>query len=326
MDLVVHIGLPKTATTTLQKHLFVRCDGYVGRFVNSKEGHDMGKRLPEIMEAANAKRRSGKGITDWCDEAWAAGWRAKASKVVVSAEGISGVGASQRGGILGWEPDKVADAISRLRDAWSKYGRMHALMTIRKQSDFFISHYVQHSNRFLRAGGEHFERWVAELLERRPENVDWGRWHAQISSAVGQGGVAVLPMEGMGEQRYWEELSKLCEPSLPKVWSCGAHENRKRVEQGRQWKVRAFNFKAFALDGEMRLRRSDSKSYKVNRRVIKWVAKPVNLSLALLGPMVRDSQVKLREDLEAAILSHCKVANQNLAEKIEWDLGSLGYW
>jgi len=126
MDLIVHVGLPKTGTTTLQRHAFPSHTGYMGRFIGNKEREDAGKRLHNIMRGLIIGSEEADAIREWCDQVYVHGSRIGSANVVVSEERISGINDINSKGVsaLDWNPRRIAQLLSWVRDSWSKYGNV----------------------------------------------------------------------------------------------------------------------------------------------------------------------------------------------------------
>ena len=259
IDLVMHVGLSKTATTTIQNRLMKGAACYLGRD-DRGEGDfvpaimDLARRWPFMPDAEVASRTRA-----WVDSV-AAQSRASAasSTVTLSCEQLlnwrindtdflkTGLAVSPRN--LPWLPEgregKWPLAVfleDHLVPAWSRYGRVRVAVGLRRQADWLASQYAQVSSRLYAPSQSDFERQVEELIARQDPYIFWDRLLEDLSSAVGTANLFVFLFEDLAFPETWTELA--CFLGLPdgdeRITAAQSIKVNQRSESERSWKLRA---------------------------------------------------------------------------------------
>ncbi len=226
MQIFLHVGYPKTGSTTLQKGLFAQHPeiAYLGRpfdeefwelerVILTASDSEFGKRLPRLAEVVESLVRG-----------------ASRSPVVLSHEGFL---RSTRHG--GHDVLRTADRIRRVFAGLEQGDRRVSVMVcIRKQSDLFLSHFVQ----FVRGDQNDLDRQVERLLVQPREGFAGTLFFDEVlghyQSLFGDA-LHVLLFEGMSDAPD-AHMRRVCEilgvdAGVGAELSAGRHEKRKRRDQ-----------------------------------------------------------------------------------------------
>jgi hypothetical protein len=266
-DLVIHIGLPKTATTTLQEHVFPLSPYYLGKRLRWSPATRFAADLSHLC-AAMSDHSS--GHTREQVEAWVARVlreaerrpapeSATAAPIVISDEGLSrwlspggpytpinqteGSEASYRGAAL-QRSGRIP--ISRLLEdhlvpVWTQHGAVSVIMTLRDRADLLASLYAQQSHLMPFACQEDFERQVRSVAATRDPYVRFAASVAALQQAVGDhGDVLALDLATLRAPHSVAALAGLTGiPSEQLLVALGHHRNRRSSagEEG-SWELR----------------------------------------------------------------------------------------
>lgn len=193
-QLIIHAGLPKTGTTSLQRSVFPHLECYLGG--SEPGGHDR-KLASELRSRFQGKaghpdfesREWRREMREW----WARVGGVLPDKCFVSLEALfrwfdpvsghpwplMGDGKRYRSERRGRHP--LVDFTSALVEEIGA-GRVRLILTLRNQADFAISHYAQLSYRMLGPSQADFEEKIRELLGSPDPFFDW---HATVAHLRG---------------------------------------------------------------------------------------------------------------------------------------------
>lgn len=332
MDLIVHIGLGKTGTTTLQQVHFARLPGYLGR-------EDLLGARKRDARLGQSYRRAAEGrdvdMVAWREniiDRFRVAGRDLPEQVVISQERLSAwsVAGSSLSPITGRlsdgrrkprrAPHPFAAFLERhLIPAWEPLGKVRVLVTVRNQSDWLGSHYAQLSNRIIGAGQADFERQVRWTLSSDDAFLDYAELVEALGTVLGPRAVTVLLLEDIGAPHYWEALSELVGERLPKEDVVESRKNRRSTEEG--WALRPYN------RGKYPLRVSFFGQERTPGHPSMWTLKgvwsPRNVVRTLIRP--RGVSIRMDDELRADIRSHFRTSNARLGKHLGRDLTPLGY-
>lgn len=338
--LTVHIGMPKTATTTLQNIWFPRL---------ASQGHILydGKREATTVERRSAlatafQQMESEGVDRSIDvirqaiDDWVA-MNGHADHVVVSDEGFASWRLPREEGLprrlrsrgTGWPvldgALSVSDSrssppllrfISVLKDRVGPEVPLRLIMTIRNQPEFLASLYAQTAGWMSAPSQADFERKVDLMIAADDPFVDWSLWIRELHDVLDPSQLLVVPIEvGLREltTRIGTFIGVDAAPIDP-----GATLNRRRTAEG-EWRMRD------ALIGH-RLVSLTSSLVPVERLPL-----PVRRSLRPLRRMAtsidrlnerrgRDSRsdrrIRLTEELRSRILTWQSTNNHSLEVSI----------
>jgi len=219
-ELTLHVGLPKTATTTLQKHVFPRHPGYLGRWIGDPR-RSAGQEWQLFREA---RRRWQALSPGWeCDlGAWAASLETdRRQSLLLSDEILSAwpMGGSkwpldgQSAGERQGRPP-LAQFLAALRAELGDHWNVRVILTVRSQPEFIGSFYAE-LNR-LSTGQEHFETSVIQALRDSAAFFDWASLVDAVESELSTQNLLVLVHED-GLEHNVHSIGKFlaCDLSLP---------------------------------------------------------------------------------------------------------------
>ena len=228
MDLNLHIGLPKTGTTTIQEHFLAGASGYLGMHSQGKclvSDKKVLKRFRDIATRHHflARNEVQHGVEKWVQLVTSlAEKKGHFPSLGLSMEGMSRwylydqsetrwpvheAGAVIKG-FKRTRPLPVAEFIDLyLLPAWREKGQVRVLLTLRNQADWLASLYAELSHGIAGAGQHDFETQVASILEKSDPAIDWWGYIQDLQSVVGNDNVKVLLFEDMGKAFFWRELA-----------------------------------------------------------------------------------------------------------------------
>ena len=329
MDLIIHIGLGKTGTTTLQKEHFVEIPGYLGR--------------PELF----GQRGRGGGL----NEAFLAScsgedvdlvrWRESVlevfagdlpDKVIISNERLEywtqdGSGfspvvhlLSDGGRVVRSGPHPIVNFIrDRVVPIWKPLGAVKVLVTLRNQFDWLGSHYAQVSNRIIGASQADFERQVRRIIRSGDTYLDFAARVGALRDAVGADDVTVLLLEDIRTPDYWSELSTLVGERLPKAGRESKRSNQRSSVEG--WELRPYDRRRYPL--RFTLFGQVPSPTHPSMWTLRGFAHPIRVARLTLGR--RGAFIRPNEDLRSAVRAHFHESNMRLGRMLGRDLAALGY-
>lgn len=318
MNLVIHIGLPKTGTTTIQDYLTCNApEGYLGKFSGirsiDQESIKEKARLLSMFRYASPVAPN-RGINyDWLNL-----WVEQVKKLY-SGKGcdnliISDERLSSRGGRVcnRWPVGNIAndydegedrpfvEFVKVVREHWTE-GEVKVLLSIRNQPTWLASLYAQRSYRITRASQKNFERVVANVITRRGDFLEWNVLIQELQNVLEDGKLKVVLMEDMNNNYFWDGLAEFL----------GINEIEYNPMDIQRCNVNSLG---------------DLKWKIKNRRVPTIFHCEDLLNNALTGLGVREKSFCLSGSILHIIRDRYRLPNLDLAEMLERnDLHDLGY-
>jgi hypothetical protein len=329
VDLLLHVGYPKTGTTTLQRRHFSKFPGYLGS--PSLLGYSGRDGLIKPL-SRSAHRGDPVDLDAWRTQILGVFGEHPPERIVISNEGLLrwdaagdarpkwSVRASprDRGTRSGMHPF-AAFLGDHVRPAWQDLGDVRVLVTIRNQSDWFCSHYVEQSDRIIGASQSDFERQVRRLIASRDGYLDFGDVVDSFRRAVGDDHVLVLLLEEMGTDGYWGALSEFGGAQEPFDGRTAGHLNQRSTAAG--WRVSPYDRTRAPLRRALRDWRTGrgSKAFPTmggfrNPAGREWVQ-----------VRRRDVEVRMTDELRTLVKARYRDSNQRLGQFLGRDLTPLGY-
>lgn len=338
MDLILHIGLGKTGTTTIQEEALADYPNYLGRSINKENifGNNACEELYRLLK----KFRKGEQVKESCSN-WVGNIKSfkdekkiTANNIIISYEYLS---SNYLNKITNfpyldrlYKPEgvlPVASFINYLSTHWD-IGKVRVLLTLRNQPDWMASKYAQHSNRILNASQKDFEQRISKLIDSGDTTfMNFYRWYSDLQKVVGKEHMCVLLMENMDKEIYWRELADFMElENFPyeKFLTNRVIKNKRRSDTN-VWKLQPFN---------NALKRKIKKSWSVDRAIgyrktaLNVAGKFDKLFLPYfisIAEHQREDEIYLTDELKERIQSYTAASNEQLSDIVGQDLKKFGY-
>jgi hypothetical protein len=343
-ELIIHPGLPKTATTTLQKHVFPAFPGYLGRYYRHHSTGDSVRQM-QLREAhaqlvasrAAPDRLPGEWretVKDWIAALPLEGHR----RLIISDEYLSRwspegharsiqPGMDVPRGAVRTGDHPMAEFLEAVRELLPDRVKLRIILTLRNQIDFLASMYAQKSRDMRAPGTEDFERKVAMLLEVSDGSLDYHAIVKRLAAIVhGEDLLVLLHEDGVVQNA--REISRFIVGSPDFIDdSIGASmlsENR-RSQGPNTWLLRPQSRTLPSIPMSTRpiawfmstrlganLRRGRSRAGEIARR-------------ARTRKDGGAAKLTVTADTSDSVRAHCRESNTALAQLIGRDLGALGY-
>ncbi len=178
-DLCIHLGLPKTGTTTLRRELLPQLDTYLTRSQEGKGQHRDKRKVKDLFHLLDGQGAPPDGrdraLQEWARRVYAWAQQRSASRVVISEERLSTIARGFPSGSKGCRAhpaEVMAEGLEAVRQAWEPFGSLRVLVTFRRQPEWIASMYAHNSNRMIRAGKADFEQRVERQLQAEPSLLD----------------------------------------------------------------------------------------------------------------------------------------------------------
>lgn len=312
--LYIHIGLPKTATTFLQREVFPSLEGlrYLGTpqsdLFSTPNDLSHGQRLLTgcVSRSALVWERYGEDVFE---DLFSSERSARSpGDALVSDEGV---------GRSGSRPALLAAHLVGLAEQAQAWGfvRTRVLCVIRRQDHWLASHYAQISDRYPEASQGHFEDGVQQKVDPAGERygfgmlLDYAVLVDHLQGAVGGDNVCVLPYEWLkaDSDAFQVRLRDFLGVGGAQVGSACRQNVRSR---GRgEWALRPSR-----RERVIRLRPS---------RAFAALGLPDEVRLA---QRTRGGKIRLTDAISALVLGEYQASNRAVAKRLGIDLAPYGYY
>lgn len=344
-DLVVHIGLPKAGSTTIQRVTLHDIPGYLGIKQGCKPEKDLGHQLKRMTPAESLSVWKSE-VSSWTRRAIDYKNRVcpDAHRLIVSHEGFSRITPSSTFlgrwpiGTIREVPDEgrdlprrlIAPFLKCLNDEIWHQGNVKALIVLRSQPEWLASLYAQLSDKIKGASQSDFETQLEQLIELGEDYIDWSRWVEALHEALGRENVCALLMEDMNRKAFWEQLGKFMEidgmdPSH--LAQDNAPKENVRRSKDNTWKIRPI--RATSLIEKYWSDRRLPHTRCIILGGIRRVSRYVNidgLTRVILDRNERGVEIEMTPLLRERVQKYCRPFNDRLAEQLgRSDLKELGY-
>ena len=328
-DLTLHVGLPKTGTTTLQREVFPEFRGYVCGTESSGRSGDLAQQMLRLYQVKGAHR-------DWNTDVWrseAIAWWAQAratsdGPLLVSLEGlfrwfdpVTGMPWPLMGdGDARWSnreaPHPLIGFLLALQMCLPTC-RIRVVLTLRNQSDFMASHYAQISYRVLAPSQGDFEEKVRQATRREDPFFNWFATAKGLSDVVGIENFRIAVFEE-GLDQACSVITRFVDDSWRPVPVVARHNVR---EGPTGWSATS--------DRRSRLRSLTRDTWPIESfpRIRKLATVVGGPALRLVGGKSGSMRAPIivSEELREEICNTYQASNRLMAEMCDRDLMSLGY-
>jgi hypothetical protein len=338
--LVVHIGLPKTATTTLQMHFFPQLGGYLGKgYPSPDEGSAWGPSevFSEFSDIQNAYYRG----QDW--EARLADWVHKLDfkehpVQLISDEVLARWTSPLNAGGSSWpvEPPRrgevprrgappVAVLLAKLRDFLPPDVSLFTIVTLRNQADFLGSHAGQSGVR-VRGGGAVFER----VIQREDAYMDFYSLVTELEKVSGPSQHLTLLFEDGVEQNCKNIVEFADLTPLKEVFNFefGKRANLRRTDDNtwrRKYSRPSYHTSGVFLGLRKVILGKFPRLFPAMRAVNRFVFARIGAVRRLVDRAANGQTVSISDENRRKLRVYCAPSNQRLAEHLKRDLAFLGY-
>ncbi|MEA2978774.1 MAG: hypothetical protein QOF09_597 [Alphaproteobacteria bacterium] len=303
---IVHIGLPKAASTTLQNRLFatLRHYAYVGRIDNgyrNERTRELIERLA-IQDSVDYDHAGTDALLRSLPEVAAA----RNKSILVSAESLSVEGRADR--------RMIAERLHRL------FVPAKVLILLRAQPSMLQSMYLNHVRGAGRRVGS-FDAWLDETYGGVRFNdlyrvgLNYEPLMRAYDEVFGPDNVVVLPFELIRDQNsiFYSRIAELLDVPIDEVQSCVRHNSDNQRMSERQ-------LLALRLQNRMS---AGTNLAMLGRRIL-----PMPLYRKIRGVVVGGRRVEappLPERWHVRVAAACAPGNSKIEARIGIPLGGLGY-
>lgn len=333
-ELTFHIGLPKTGTTALQKHVFPFIPGYVGKFYGKHR--TVAGRYSFHREAWRRSR----GSADWRREleSWLSRIRVVGVDSVFFSDELLAAWPDGRTDprwpfIDGWQaggrsrPHPIVDFLQHARAEVGSATRVRAIVSLRNQVDFIGSLYSQVQPAMEAPSQGHFESQVRALLDNGDPFCDWASLVEELESVLVEQDLLVLLYEdGLDANvRRIAEFMNLDPKTLP---TAAPRENVKGSGTG-SWQYRA-ELPLLKRGWFGRIRKTvDNAVSRVGgrQRGLRTVLAAVDSAFSRISAprTVLGVVISVPEGLASDVRAHFATSNSRLAARLGRELSGMGY-
>lgn len=342
MDLVFHIGLPKTASTLKQKKIFTQHPSYNENFI-SPVSDDLKSSFRDLV-MDNKKKKS--HYREWANRVYELHKKQNNSSscIVHSDEGVCEYRYGNSAEKLAKHPFKI-DFWGNYRsyttteppilpflnqfstEAWP-YGDVRVILTVRNQASWLASYYAQISNKILNASQKDFEKQVNRIIDSNDIYMDWSLWIEQLQKIVGQKNLCVLLLEDIKTDSYWDDLLSFIDLDRKNVsldFLGNGEKVNKRKKDSYSWKIRSsksitkYLFNHYWPESTAPALRQ--KAVDINKKNGSYVD-PLYRSIF---DRKRGKKIRMTDELKNKIKNYTNPFNRKLEELLDRDLKHLGY-
>ena len=308
--LILHIGYPKTGTTTIQKKWLANYDNQLNPFSKEPEKSDQKKRIADMFRKHPPKDWYGAEGVETARMLWGMVDRHKIP-FVYSHEGLSipyFYRPLKEPMFLGVEPRQfpVAEHLAKLIEHKPPHITVDVVVTVRNQVDWVASLYAQQSHLMKSPSQNHFEKHTKQVLRDSTTKgsgfIEYDALHQALSNVLGEDSVHMLFLEEIGTPGFWSHLGRITDLPVDTSSlsdSCHGRENVRSVADS-QWELRPDErFKTTQLYKK-------ASRYRIGKKTL-------NAFKSLF--LTRDRGViQMTPDLESAIRSRFHESNRRLAQ------------
>lgn len=347
MDLILHVGLPKTGTTTIQKHALSRVKGYMGKGVPDIDFDDKQHLIDELTTLSTRHRfikpSEVQSRTKYLvnEIIYLSNYYKLSDRIIISQESLtqwphynsgkvkwpiyqSGSGCNNAN-IKIQKPIPIADYISKyLGPIWSNFGNIKIIITLRNQPDWLASLYAQMSEHIVFASQKDFEKQIRRLVLSNDPSLDYNELIHSLKVSVGDDNLDILFFEDISSSKFWEDLFKFMRINDKENYDTkkSPKENERTIHDDSSWRLSEGEniFKNWINDIWKK------ESYPILRDIfLPSIRKYGGVFMTPLLRRKRDERIYLTYDIRELINNHCAESNRLLEENTNKNLRLLVY-
>lgn len=336
-ELTLHLGMPKTATTALQKHVFPRFPGYLGKYSNDGGAPTSSERFAWGLVREAWVRRD----PAWRDalRVWVAALHhAGQSQALLSDEGLTRWPADGTWQVWPVEdgsnverirPHPVIELLRAIKECTGQTMRLRVILTLRNQPDLMGSLYAQCQPWMASPGQADLEAKIANLLRSDDPHFDFAALVEELEAELGADGCLVLLYED-GLECNISRVEAFLRTTVSLSPSTVEWENVKRVGQ-QSWKGGSWNIPVTRRGPLDTLRRFFARSWPRSlwgpkRRIARALERIDTMVARVVTPPVREGVVvTMPDELARSIRQHFAASNARLGQRLGRDLRPMGY-
>ena len=320
-DLIIHIGFPKCASTTLQNQVFKHEDGYLGTYKGISSINNLPQQFKSLTPA---------GPRQWSNFSQAKKWTMRVHnqysdllpRLILSNEMLSNKNKFKSTPIVSF-----LDRFSK--DIWTS-GDVKVIVVLRNYAERLASGYAQVSAVNPNSSQSGFETKVNEnLIQGRLH--DYAEWISNLYSALGKDNVCVLLMEKIGTESFWQKLKVFSGLEFFEPQSMIRSAKNSNRESNNNWNISPFNpeKKAHAMVSNIFgvfwpyfiLKKYRNRTFRFAKMELsKYYEKKY-----AEANVDRETSFELTKELRHKIQSHFSESTKNLSELLDKDMAALGY-
>lgn len=330
-DLILHVGLGKCGSSTIQRDVFQHEDGYLGTAPRIDDRLNFAKRLQHCTPFAGRQTLSRSGLRKWVKhvlEMQAELWP-DIDRLILSNEMLS---TSNR---ISDRP--ILRVLSELQDnLWP--GRVRVVLVLRNQATRLASSYAQGSAGNPKANQSDFERHVGRIMDK-PRNrrlFDYSSYVEGLKKIVGGRDLCILLIEETHTREFWSTLAEFCELQQfdpDGMLNASKEKKNKRSISGQRWKLSRYEPEQSAkrqVDHWLNLlwsRRLMARSrHSVRKHTIELLTAKFSKSELKLNGEESDESISLTPVVRRLIEKRCGPFNKALGHQLGKNLADLGYF
>ncbi len=235
-DLIIHIGLTKTASTFFQKKIFGGKIYTLDRKIDWNKDREISKKFQKNFLSDDWNFRSDEfGLSFFEGMA-----KQQSGPIVISHESLFLHNPFlDKPEVLQGSIDKFSRKLNEIRDCW-KLGKVKVFYLYRDQADWLPSMYANSAYLIKKASQKDFELRVRAFLEKNEgvtSVIDWAYLNSQLIASLDEENVLAVEYESFKKSSNWKTICEFCglEFDLTKGYLAEKTINVKRYSDKAEW-------------------------------------------------------------------------------------------
>ncbi|MBN2735009.1 MAG: hypothetical protein JXQ82_09165 [Methanomicrobiaceae archaeon] len=326
--LIIHIGLSRTGTTSLQRRFFSQFSNTLTPYSTEEWKETLMDEMVHVFQDCDFSvwnETEGKKVVD---NLKAACCKTSGKPFLISQNAFSRPFFFRKKGLsafsqkdMGYFP--VSLHLEMMLKACPWISKIKVLVTLRNQPEWLGSLYAKDSTTIKGASKEDFEQKVRLLMSDDSVNkggcFNWGKLVHDLERIAGKDNIYVVLLEEMNSDAYWKTIAEWSELPFESEDYSSTVRNREnsRSISNQEWSISKRDFFWPEL---VNIIQKHEKLYEVVKKSYNSLKHP------FVSP--RPEEFTLSDELASEIRSYCNPFNRELAEYLERDfteLEELGY-